>query len=582
MRISQLFHQTLRRSSDQKDSAGHQFLMQAGYIRPLASGIFGYLPLAQRTLSKISEIIRQEMDAIGGQEVSLPLVHPAEIWQETGRWYSINEEMGRFQDRNGRDMVLAMTHEEAVAAVTRDVIQSYRQLPTLIYQLQIKWRDDPRPRAGMIRAREFTMLDSYSLDKDEDGLEKQYQAHFHAYTRIFERCNLPVTAIKSDTGMMGGTYAHEFMYLTPIGEDTIILCNSCHYAANRQIARSQKSSPTNEELKEISKVATPNKKTIAELVEYLNISAQKTAKAVFIMAERKDGWQLVLALLRGDLELNETKLSHILRARQLRPAMDDEIKASGAVPGYASPIGLKNILVVADDEIPDLRNLAAGANETGYHLLNVNYGRDFKADIIADIACADQGLPCSECGKTLTAQRGVEVGNIFKLGTFYSEHMGCNFLDEDGTSKPIVMGSYGIGLGRLMTCIAEEHHDDKGLTWPAHLAPFPVYLIHLEDKNGETRQIADSLYTTLQNSGLQTLYDDREVSPGVKFNDADLLGIPFRLTVSSRSLSNGGVEIKSRTDEKSQIKEAAQIMELLLAARHENIVSLHNTSVQGK
>jgi prolyl-tRNA synthetase len=553
MKVSQLFNQTLRKSSDQSDVAGYQFLIQAGYLRPLASGIFGYLPLAQRTLANISKIIREEMDAIGGQEVSLPVVHPAEIWQETGRWYSINEEMGKFKDRSGRDMVLAMTHEEAVAAVTRDVIQSYRQLPALIYQLQTKWRDDPRPRAGMIRAREFTMLDSYSLDRDENGLERQYQAHFQAYTRIFERCSLPVMAIKSDTGMMGGTFAHEFMYLNPIGEDTIILCNSCSYAANRQIARFQKSSSNEEELKSIEKIATPEKKTIADLVDHLHIPAQRTAKAVFLMAEIEGTWQLVLALLRGDLELNETKLSHIIHANQLRPALEDEIKLSGAVPGYASPIGLKNILIVVDDEIPNLHNLAAGANEEGYHLLNVNYGRDFKADIVADIACADQGLACPECGKPLSSQRGIEVGNIFKLGTFYSERMGCHFLDEDGTSKPIVMGSYGIGLGRLMSCIAEEHHDEKGLAWPTHLAPYAAYLIHIEDKTGETRKIAESLYQQLEKAGLQTLYDDRNASPGVKFNDADLLGIPLRLTVSSRSLSNGGIEIKSRTSENSQI-----------------------------
>lgn len=567
MKVSQLFNQTLRKSSDQSDIAGHQFLIQAGYLRPLASGIFGYLPLAQQTLAHISKIIREEMDAIGGQEVSLPVVHPAEIWQETGRWYSINEEMGRFKDRSGRDMVLAMTHEEAVAAVTRDVIQSYRQLPALIYQLQTKWRDDPRPRAGMIRAREFTMLDSYSLDRDENGLERQYQAHFQAYTRIFERCSLPVMAIKSDTGMMGGTFAHEFMYLNPIGEDTIILCNSCSYAANRQVARFQKSSSNEEELKSIEKIATPEKKTIADLVDHLHIPAQRTAKAVFLMAEIEGIWRLVLALLRGDLELNETKLSHIIHANQLRPALEEEIKLSGAVPGYASPIGLKNILIVVDDEIPNLHNLAAGANEEGYHLMNVNYGRDFKADMVADIACADQGLACPECGKPLSSQRGIEVGNIFKLGTFYSERMGCHFLDEDGTSKPIVMGSYGIGLGRLMSCIAEEHHDEKGLAWPAHLAPYAAYLIHIEDKTGETRKIAESLYQQLEKAGLQTLYDDRNASPGVKFNDADLLGIPLRITISSRSLSNGGIEIKSRTSENSQIIGLEQTVDYVIDAQ---------------
>ena len=563
MKVSRLFNQTLRKPSNQDDTAGHQVLIQAGYLRPLASGIFAYLPLAQRTLANISRIIREEMNAIGGQEVSLPVVHPAEIWQETGRWYSINEEMGRFKDRGGRDMVLAMTHEEAVAAVTRDVIQSYRQLPALIYQLQLKWRDDPRPRAGLIRAREFTMLDSYSLDRDEEGLDIQYQAHYDAYLRIFERCDLPVMAIKSDTGMMGGTFAHEFMYLNPIGEDTIIICDSCGYAANRQIAKFKKLTNAPEEAKEIEKVATPDKKTIAELVDFLHIPPERTAKAVFLMAEIEGIWQLVIAILRGNLELNETKLSHVLHASQLRPALDEEIRASGAVPGYASPIGLKNILVVVDDEIPNLPNLTAGANEEGCHLRNVNYGRDYTADFVADIANADAGLLCPECGKPLTSRRGVEVGNIFKLGTFYSEHMGCLYLDENGASKPIVMGSYGIGIGRLMNCIAEEHHDEHGLAWPAQIAPYSIYLVSIHDKTGEAKQTAETLYANLQKAGFSVLYDDRETSPGVKFNDADLLGIPYRLTVSSRSLSKGGIEIKSRVNDSIQVIAADQVIDYL-------------------
>ena len=563
MKVSRLFNQTLRKSSDQNDTAGHQVLIQAGYLRPLASGIFAYLPLAQRTLANISDIIREEMNAIGGQEVSLPVVHPAEIWQETGRWYSINEEMGRFKDRGGRDMVLAMTHEEAVAAVTRDVIQSYRQLPVMIYQLQLKWRDDPRPRAGLIRAREFTMLDSYSLDRDEEGLDIQYQAHYDAYLRIFERCDLPVMAINSDTGMMGGTFAHEFMYLNPIGEDTIIICDSCGYAANRQIANFKKLSNASEEAKEIEKVATPDKKTIAALADFLHIPPERTAKAVFLMAEIEGVWQLVITILRGNLELNETKLSHVLHASQLRPALDEEIRASGAVPGYASPIGLKNILVVVDDEIPNLPNLTAGANEEGYHLCNVNYGRDYTADFVADIASADAGLLCPECGKPLTSRRGVEVGNIFKLGTFYSEHMGCLYLDENGASKPIVMGSYGIGIGRLMNCIAEEHHDEHGLAWPVQIAPYSIYLVSIHDKTGEAKQTAETLYANLQKAGFSVLYDDRETSPGVKFNDADLLGIPYRLTVSSRSLSKGGIEIKSRVNDSVQVIAAHQVIDYL-------------------
>ena len=563
MRYSRLFNQTLRTMPAQSEAASHQYLTQAGFIRPLASGIFAYLPLAQRTLTNIASIIREEMDAIGGQEVSLPVIHPAEIWQQSGRWYTITAEMGRFKDRNGHDMVLAMTHEEAVAAIVHDVIQSYRQLPALIYQIQLKWRDDPRPRAGLIRTREFTMLDSYSLDRDEEGLEMQYQAHYDAYHRIFERCGLPVAAIQSDSGMMGGAVAHEFMYLNPIGEDTIMLCSSCSYAANRQVAAFRKDTPAVEDMKELERIATPDKKTIADLAEYLHISPEQTAKAVFFTAAIHGIEKLVLAIVRGDMELNEAKLVHAIQASELRPAAEEEILLSGAVPGYASPIAVKNTLVVVDDQIPHLRNLVGGANQEGYHLKNINFGRDFDVDIIADIVYAEEGFRCPQCGNPLTSRRGVEVGNIFKLGTFYSERSDCQFLDEHGTSKPIVMGSYGIGLGRLMACIAEEHHDKNGLCWPAQVAPYTAHMLSIQDKDGTVQTTAEELYTQLQAAGMHILYDDREISAGVKFNDADLLGMPYRITVSARSLSNGGIEIKSRSDEKTQILPGEQVLPYL-------------------
>lgn len=561
MRLSTSFLQTLRKTPAGVEAASHQLLLQAGYIDQLASGIFAYLPLAQRSLRRIASIIREEMEAIGGQEVSLPLVHPAEIWQESGRWYSIGDEMSRFRDRNDHDMVLAMTHEEAVGAVVRDVIQSYRQLPALIYQIQLKWRDDPRPRAGLIRTREFTMLDSYSLDRDEAGLDQQYRAHYRAYRRIFERCELPVMAVLSDSGMMGGGYSHEFMYLSPIGEDSILICPACGYAANRQIATFQKERSQNETVLDRQKVFTPQKKTIAELAAFLEISPTRTAKAIFLMAEKMDeGWQLIQAVIRGDRELNEAKLSHIVRSSRLRPATEEEILASGAVPGYASPIGVRNTLVVCDDELPALRNLAAGANEREHHFLNVNYGRDFEADIIADIVCAEEGSACPQCGKAMHSRRGIEVANIFKLGTFYSQKMNLTYLDEKGSSRPIVMGSYGLGLGRLLACIAEEHHDERGLSLPASVAPYPLHLIHIRDREEKTKQVAEELYAELQQAGLAVLYDDREISAGVKFNDADLLGMPYRLTVSSRSLSNGGIEIKSRVDDDIKIIERRHVL----------------------
>lgn len=559
MRFSQLFSQTLREAPAEAQTAGHQLLLRAGFIRQTAAGIFSYLPLAMRSIHKIQAILREEMNAIGGQEVLMPVVLPASIWQETKRWYRIGAEMTRLQDRNQRDLVLAMTHEEAVGDLVRREIRSYRQLPQLIYHLQTKWRDDPRPRAGLIRTREFTMKDSYSLDADWEGLDKQYQAHYHAYFRIFERCGLPVIAVQSDTGMMGGNLAHEYMYLTPIGEDTLMLCDSCGNAANRQVARFQKAAPPAETAQPLELVATPETKTIAELANLLQIPAERTAKAVFFMATFADKpAALVFAILRGDMDVNETKLANAVDAIELRPATEAEIRAIGAEPGYASPVGLaaNAAHIVVDDLIPHSPNLVAGANREGYHLRNVNYGRDYTAQIVADIAEAQEGSPCPTCSAPLRAVRGVEVGNIFKLGTFYSEALGCNFLDANGEQKPVVMGSYGIGVGRLLACIAEEHHDDAGLCLPKAVAPFSVHLVHLAGRGAEAesvQQAAETVYAALNAAGIDTLLDDREESPGVKFADADLIGLPLRLTVSARSLKSGGVECKPRRSSERSI-----------------------------
>lgn len=563
MRMSKLFSQTLREAPSDAETISAQLLLRAGFIRQLASGIFSYLPLARRSLTKIENILRQEMDAIGGQEITMPVVHPAEIWQETGRWYQIGSEMGRFKDKSGRDMVLAMTHEEVVADITRREIQSYRQLPCLIYHIQTKWRDDPRPRAGLIRVREFTMKDSYSLDADWEGLDLQYRAHYQAYFNIFNRCSLPVRAFKSDVGMMGGSLAHEFMYITPIGEDTLLICDNCGYAANRQIARFRKAVPESEDSRPLEKVATPNSKTIQDLADYLEVPKSRTAKAVFLMAaipqanEVQD--RLIFAIVRGDMEVNETKLANALKAMELRPAREEEVLAVGAIPGYASPIGLKGAIVVVDDVIPNSANLVAGANQEGFHFLNVNYGRDYQAEIITDIASAEEGNPCPDCGQPMKIARGVEVGNIFKLGTRYSEAMGCYFLDQAGQPKPVIMGSYGIGSGRLLACIAERHHDKNGLVWPVTIAPYLIHLIVLGKKSSQevvtpdskhpisnTHETAEGIYHDLLAKGVEVLFDDRNESPGVKFNDADLIGIPIRLTISDRSLQAGGVEFKRR------------------------------------
>jgi prolyl-tRNA synthetase len=556
--MSKLFSQTLREAPSEAEIPSHQLLLRAGFIRQLAAGIFSYLPLAKRSLTKIENILRQEMNAIGGQEVAMPVVHPAELWKETKRWYQIGSEMGRFKDKNGRDMVLAMTHEEVVADLVRREIRSYRQLPCLIYHIQTKWRDDPRPRAGLIRVREFTMKDSYSLDADWEGLDEQYRAHYQAYFNIFHRCDLPVIAVKSDVGMMGGTMAHEFMYLTPIGEDTLLICDNGDYAANRQIARFKKQPLPKEDLKPLEKVETPETKTIEGLANFLGVPKSKTAKAVFMIASIPEGERteerFVFAVVRGDMDVNDTKLANAVKAKELRPATEDEIWAVGAVPGYASPKGLKGALVVVDDIIPQSPNLVAGANEEGYHLLNTNLGRDYQADMVTDIASAEEGYGCPVCGSPLRALRGIEVGNIFKLGTRYSEALGAYYLNKDGVEKPVIMGSYGIGSGRLLASVAEAHHDERGLIWPVSVAPYHIHLILLEGKeNDQPEEMAERLYAEMKALGVEVLYDDRDESPGVKFNDADLIGLPLRITVSERSLQNGGVEFKRRDGEATTI-----------------------------
>lgn len=572
MRMSRLFSSTLREAPAEADVRSHQLLLRAGLIRQLAAGVFTYLPLARRAMNKIEAIIREEMDAIGGQEITMPVVHPASLWQETGRWYEIDAEMGRFKDRAGRDMVLGMTHEEVVADLVRKVIRSYRQLPALVYQIQTKWRDDPRPRAGLIRVREFTMLDSYSLDADEAGLEVQYERHYQAYFNIFRRVGLPVIAVKSDTGMMGGRLAHEYMYLTPAGEDTLLLCDSCGYAANRQIAVFRKPEPAAEEPLPVEKVATPDCKTIADLAQFLNIPESKTAKAVFMVATMTENQQtverFVFVVVRGDMELNETKLANAIKARELRPATEEEIRAVGAEPGYGSPVGLDGVLVVVDDLIPRSPNLVSGANEAGYHLMNVNYGRDFQASLVTDLVAARDGDACPNCGSSLRAVRGVETGNIFQLGTRYTEKLGATYQDADGVDRPVIMGSYGIGIGRLLACIAEEHHDEQGLIWPVTVAPYPVHLVRLvgkaavdSDGVSQTAVLADRLYEELKAAGLEPLYDDREESPGVKFNDADLIGLPIRLTVSDRALKAGGVEMKRRDRSEKEIVPVDDVIE---------------------
>jgi prolyl-tRNA synthetase len=570
MRQSRSFGQTLRDVPSEAEVVSHQLLLRAGYIRQVGAGLFSYLPLAYRSIKKIHDIFRLEIDGIGGQELLMPVVHPADYWKQTGRWYEIGREMARFQDIGDRDMVLAMTHEEIVGDHTAREMRSYRQLPQLIYHIQTKFRDEPRPRAGLIRTREFIMKDSYSLDSSEEGLDVQYRNHYQAYFNIFRRAGLDdVIAVKSDVGMMGGSLAHEYMYLTPIGEDTLILCDNCKYSSNRQVARFRKPESVQEEALPAEKVATPGTKTIESLAQYLNIPTNRTGKAVFLVGtfmnpDETKYEKLVMAIVRGDMEANETKIANATKAVELRAARPEEIVAAGAVPGYAGASGV-NAVIVVDDIIPNTPNLVVGANEDGYHMKNVNYGRDFTAQFVEDIAAANGGEACIRCGSPLRASRGVEVGNIFKLGTKYSEAFHAYFLDADGKSKPVIMGSYGIGSGRLLACAAEEHHDDGGLMLPVTIAPFHVHLVMLASKNPEVAATAERLYSELQAAGLEVLFDDRtEQAPGAKFADADLLGMPLRIVVSERSLKGDSTEFKLR---RSPDRENVPVAETVSRAR---------------
>ena len=553
MRMTRLFGRTLREVPSGTEVAGHGLLLRAGFVRQLTAGVFSYLHLAKRSVDKVQNILREEMDACGGQEVSMPVVHPAGVWEKSGRYQAVGPELVKLQDRRRRAMVLAMTHEEVVAGLVASEVGSYQQLPRLVYQLQTKFRDDARPRAGLIRAREFTMKDAYSLDRDEEGLERQYRTVHDAYFRIFGRCGLPTVAVGADVGVMGGSLAHEFMYLSPVGEDTILICDGCGYTANRQVARLRKPLAEPEEMKPVEKIATPAADTIEKLARLLRIPRSRTAKAVFMVASVGEGERFVFAVVRGDTELNETKLANAVGADDLRPARAEEIRAAGAEPGYGSPVGLEGVLVVADDAVALSPNLVAGANERGFHLLNVNLGRDFRAEVVADVVAAQGGSACPECGAPMRAERGVEVGNIFKLGTRYAEAFGAYFLDDDGKRRPVVMGSYGIGVGRLLACIAEEHRDEDGLVWPISVAPYHVHLVASKD--------ALALYGELRSAGVEVLYDDREESLGTKFKDADLIGAPIRLTLTPRSLKNGGVELKLRREKNGRVMPVEEAVE---------------------
>jgi prolyl-tRNA synthetase len=553
MRLSSLFFTSLRDDPGEAEMPSHRLLLRAGYVRQLGSGIYSLLPLGFRVNKRVEQVIREEQDRIGGQELEMPVVHPADIWRASGRYHAIGSELTRFKDRNGRDMVLAMTHEEVIGLLLADVIKSYRQLPVMLYHFQTKWRDEPRARGGLIRVREFVMKDAYSCDRDEAGLDVSYELQRGAYERIFERLGLETIAVGADVGIMGGTLAHEFMVLNPAGEDVLVLCEHCGYAANRQIARIPRAEPEHEDALPLEEVATPGTTTIASLAAFLGIPETRTAKAAFFVTG--DG-RLVTAIVRGDHEVNETKLANAVGATTgIRPATVEEIQAAGMAPGYGSPIGAHGTVVVVDELAARSPNLVAGANREGFHYRNVNVGRDFQADVVAEITNAQEGDPCPTCGSPVTPRNGIEVGNIFKLGTKFTDAAGATYLGEDGREHQIIMGSYGIGVGRNVACIVEAHHDDKGIVWPEEVAPYAAHLVAIgANKNPRVNEVAERLHEVAQGAGYwrDILYDDRDESPGVKFTDAELLGMPWILTVSPRSLAAGGIEVTNRaTGERS-------------------------------
>ncbi|MDP9467889.1 MAG: proline--tRNA ligase [Chloroflexota bacterium] len=558
MRLSRLFFTSLRDNPAEAEMASHRLLVRAGYVRQLGAGIYSLLPLGFRVSQRIEQVIREEMNAIGGQEMEMPVVHPADLWRESGRYAKIGPEMVRFKDRSGRDMVLAMTHEEVVTDLLRDLVKSYRQLPAIVYHFQTKFRDEPRARGGLIRVREFVMKDAYTLDPDEEALDRSYMAHYEAYEKIFGRLGLDTVVVGADVGIMGGSQAHEFMALNDAGEDTLVICDACDYAANQQIATVAKPEPAPAEPLPTEEVATPETPTIASLAALLGVGEDRTAKATFFVTG--DG-RLLTAIVRGDFEVNETKLSNVVKAiGGLRPANAEEIAGAGMVPGYASPIGTTGTTVVVDDLAARSPNLVAGANRHGYHLLNVNVGRDFTPDLVTDITNARPGDACPNCGSPVVLRQGIEVGNIFKLGTDFTEKMGATYLAEDGSRKLIVMGSYGIGLGRAMACIVEAHHDEKGIIWPASVAPYAAHLVALSaSRDPAVGEAAEGLYQRLTDAAVEVLYDDRDESPGVKLTDAELLGMPRIVTISPRSLAAGGAEVTDRATGERSVRPIADV-----------------------
>jgi prolyl-tRNA synthetase len=556
MRLSHVLARTLRQPPADAESSGHQLLLRAGLVQQFAAGIYAFLPLGWRALRNIEQIIREEMDAAGGQEVRTPVLQPSELWEASGRRATYSPPLFTVTDLRERELVLGPTHEEAITELFHQQVQSYRNLPVLPYQIQTKFRNEVRARGGLIRLREFIMKDLYSFDADWAGLDKTYDVMVQAYHNIFRRCGLPAVPVHADSGGIGGKDSQEFMFLTDTGESNVLICDTCDYAANEEKADHKRFELPPEEAKAVEEVATPGIKTIDALAEFLGVQHAQTLKAVFYSASGEP----VFVALRGDLEVNETKLRNALDGAEPRLMDDREVEAAGLVAGSASPVGLKgSVRIVADESVREAYNLVGGANKPDAHLRNLNYGRDWEADIVTDIALARPGDTCPQCRKgTLTVRRGIEVGHVFKLGTLYTELLGATFLDVEGKQRAAVMGCYGIGLDRLLGAVIEANHDERGIVWPAEVAPYAVHLVGLNLERTEIRDAAERLYAELRGAGIDVLYDDREESPGVKFADADLLGMPLRITVSPRNLEKGSVEVKRRSEAEASLVPLAE------------------------
>ncbi len=546
MRLTKTFVPTLREAPQDAEIISHKLLLKAGMIRKVASGIYSFLPLGLRSLEKVKKIIREEMDKTGALEVLFPAILPKEIWEETGRWNIYGNEMFKLKDRKGREFCLGPTHEEAVVDLARGELRSYKELPKTFYQIQTKYRDELRPRFGLMRAREFIMKDAYSFDASMRGLDKSYEKMFNAYKRIFKRCGLTTIPIEADSGAIGGKVSHEFVVISEkAGESEFVYCPKCGYAANIEAAKSAKEGEVEkEEFKAINKLSTPDAKTINEVSEFLNIPKEKLVKSLLY---KIDG-EFVLALVKGDDELNEVKLKNLLNGKFIFPATAEEVKSvMGASVGSVGPVGVKNVKIIADYRIKNMFNFVTGANEDGYHFVNVNLNRDFSVDAFGDIRTVKAGDSCPKCGARLEVYEGIEVGQTFKLGTKYSEKMNAKFLDKDGKEKYFIMGCYGIGVGRTLAAIIEEHNDKYGIKWPISVAPFEVEVVPLNMSDKTIVEVSEKIYNDLTSSGIEVLIDDRnDVSAGVKFNDADLIGIPVQIIVGRALKREGKLEIKNR------------------------------------